>query len=388
MTILHRQLLEDAGLLRDPSRIRSETFDRIARIAAGLADAPTSTVTIVTETDQRWPGAVGLGPELQERRFTEIEYSYCRLVVEQGAPLVVEDAREHELTRGNPAIERYDAIAYLGVPLLAEDGSAIGALCVRDARARRWSDSQRIAVEDLARWAVSEIELRRRVDDLERAKRMREEMIATISHDLRNPLAVILGASVTIDEAWEQLDDAGRSTLIGMIRRQGSRMQRLVDDLHDLVRLDARSLDLRPEHVAVEALVGDATGSLADIDVEQHIEPGLVVTADRGRLEQVLVNLLSNAAKYGAAPFVVEASRIEDLARIRIVDHGEGVPEDVAEHLFERFSRSRQHVQSGTPGTGLGLSIASGITELMGGELTHERPPEGGAAFVVTLPLA
>jgi PAS domain S-box-containing protein len=151
------KLLSEAGL----ADIRAdEVFDAISTLAARLLDSPTGLVSIVDNERQHFAGATGLTGELAASRFTPLSHSYCRHVVEGGVPLVVGDARTHPMTRDNPAISDYDAIAYAGFPIVSVRGHTVGSVCAVDSQPREWSAQDIGTLKELARLAGMIIDAR------------------------------------------------------------------------------------------------------------------------------------------------------------------------------------------------------------------------------------
>lgn len=135
------------------------SFDRFTRLAARLTGSPTALVSLVDEHRQYFKSALGLGEPLASQRQTPLSYSFCQYVAASGKPLVVEDARSHDVLKDSPAVSELGVIAYLGTPLWAE-GKCIGSLCVLESQPRQWSEADRLALHDLAATVNAEIELR------------------------------------------------------------------------------------------------------------------------------------------------------------------------------------------------------------------------------------
>ena len=142
------QLLADVGLADVPL---DDAFDIVSRASARMLGVSAGLVSIVDSERQYFAGASGLTGELAATRSTPLSHSYCRHVVETGVPLVVGDARDHPVTRGNPAITEYDAIAYAGYPIVSSAGHTIGTVCAVDSRPRAWSADDLAVLRDLAR---------------------------------------------------------------------------------------------------------------------------------------------------------------------------------------------------------------------------------------------
>lgn len=169
-------------------------FDRLTRLVQRVLDVPTSFLSLVDDERQFYKSCVGLGPELTEAREAPLSHSYCKYVVARDRELIVEDAREHPLLAGNPAIEDYDAIAYLGIPVRGPDGHVLGTLCALDRQPHDWSEQQIEIVRDLAAGAETEIELRadiQRREQLERELSEREETFRVLVGNVTDVVTVL-----------------------------------------------------------------------------------------------------------------------------------------------------------------------------------------------------
>jgi K+-sensing histidine kinase KdpD len=222
---------------------------------------------------------------------------------------------------------------------------------------------------------------------LREADRLKDSLIAAISHDLRTPLTTI--RALAHDIASEG-DDRALA-----VAEEADRLSRLVNDLLDLSHLRAGALPVRAEVNAVEDVVGAAiqqtAGVLGGRELRAAVDPGAPVL---GRFDfvhtlRVLVNLIENAGKYapGGEPIDLEAHRRGNLVVFTVADRGPGLPEDERQRVFQPYYR----VGGAGPdagGAGLGLAIAAGLAEVQGGSLRHEARPGGGSIFALTLPAA
>ena len=176
------------GVFGDPARLEAlwrtalldsppeEPFDRLTRLAARILAAPVSLVTLVDRDRQFFKSGHGLAEPWASRRETPLSHSFCRYAVAEGEPFVVEDAREDPRVRDNLAVPELGVVAYAGVPLVTNDGHALGTLCVIDSKPRRWSDEELPLLGDLAGAAMTEIELR----TLAREARRESRLLATV----------------------------------------------------------------------------------------------------------------------------------------------------------------------------------------------------------------
>jgi two-component system sensor histidine kinase KdpD len=222
-------------------------------------------------------------------------------------------------------------------------------------------------------------------------ERLRSSLLSSISHDLRTPLATITGAVTTILDEGARLDDGTRRELLESARDEAERLNRLVQNLLEMTRLESGALSLRKDWHPIEEVIGAALSRLgkrlAGRRVSTRVPPDLpLVAIDDVLVEQVLVNLLDNALKYtpptGAIDIV--ATGTDAAITVEVADHGPGLPAGDEDRVFEKFYR-------GTPadgrGAGLGLAICQGIIRAHGGRIWAHNLPEGGVAFFFTLPV-
>lgn len=223
--------------------------------------------------------------------------------------------------------------------------------------------------------------------DLEAEK---NEFLALVTFDLRQPLTTVLGLGATLESHAEELDGDRIKRMGGSIRRHAERIARLADDLYDLSRLEAHALLLSSRPVDLAEAVDNALGTVDDpaaVDVE--IEAGVLVQADPRRLEQVVANLVENALQHGAAPVEVKiVDRGPASIELAVVDHGHGVPDAQIPGLFARVASLSRGNRDRSRGTGLGLSLVQGLVQAMGGKVAYTKGADGGACFTVSLPLA
>jgi PAS domain S-box-containing protein len=219
-----------------------------------------------------------------------------------------------------------------------------------------------------------------------RFEELRNDLLALMGNELRQPLTTIIGLSATLGAHGEEFETTSVEVIGEKIRQQAERIARLADDLNEVSRLDydtqlvdRRNLDLAPAvNVALAAVAGT---DAVDVD----IRPGIVVLADRRRVEQVVANLVENALRYGAPPVVVTAEVADDEVVVRVHDNGPGVPAEAEDDLFSKLTLTGLPRRSSET-NGLGLALVRGLVEAMGGRVWYEPGPNGGADFCFTLP--
>jgi len=229
--------------------------------------------------------------------------------------------------------------------------------------------------------------------DVQEQERLRAEFLATVSHELRAPLTSIKGSAATALGSTRDLDPSLMRQFFRIIEEQADHMNELVSDLLDVARIETGALPVSPEPAEVARLVERARSSFDSAetghDVSIDLDPRLpLVLADRRRIAQVLVNLLTNAARHCLESSVirVSATRRDVHVAVSVSDEGRGIPAERLPHLFRKFSNVGPE-EPGAGDTGLGLAICKGIVEAHGGRIWAESDGPGlGARFTFTLP--
>lgn len=221
------------------------------------------------------------------------------------------------------------------------------------------------------------------VDRLHRVDRFRSALISALAHDVRSPLATIRGAAQLVLAGGDAIGPEESSRLLRSIDRQADRLTRMATDLLDLARREEGRLDLDLTECALREAV-ERTLSFADPDQRFRVEvdPGLIVRADPGRMDQMIFNLADNALRHGGPPFVVDAGCDEGYVVMSVRDHGPGVPPERQEALFDPFR------EGSGPGAGYGLTLVRVLAEAHGGRAGYEPNRPHGACFSVWLPSA
>ncbi len=232
---------------------------------------------------------------------------------------------------------------------------------------------------------------RRTVDELRRLSALRADFVSVVSHELRSPMAAVIGAARTLQARWRELRPDQREAFLGLIDDETSRLAALIADVLDTSRIDAGTFTYRFADIDLPSLVEDsvtaARAGQDEVEVLGKVEPGLAaVRGDGERLRQVLGNLIDNAVKYSPAGTTVEvrAVRTDSSVAVSVRDQGPGIASGDQQLIFEKFGR----VGGGDakPGTGLGLYIARSIAEAHGGKLDVASSPGRGATFTLVLP--
>jgi PAS domain S-box-containing protein len=324
-------------------------------------------------------------------------------VLETGAPELVQDLTDAVLVRTAEdadhlrILRQLQLVSGLYVPLLAR-GRTLGVLALFTGAesGRRLSQEDLAVTQEIARRLALAVDNARLYEQSRDAIRARDEFLSLASHELRNPVAALSGTAQLVQRARRrnQLDAAAIDRYMGVIERTAAHMASLTEDLLDVGRLQQGRLPLRFADMDLAQLVRgvvarqSARSNALPISLDLQTEP-CMYQADADRLEQVITNLLENAAKYSPHGGSIEVGLTGDGAGITLLvrDYGIGFPASAAERIFEPFGRASNAAERNIPGLGLGLYISRQIVERHGGRLWAESLGEGrGTTFHMWLP--
>jgi len=251
------------------------------------------------------------------------------------------------------------------------------------------------AYADLAALAIERIQLAeqaRNAEILEAKEGLQAALLNSISHDLRTPLASIIGVLSSLQEEGMGLDDTAKKNLVQVASEEAERLNHLITNLLDMSRIEAGAIRIVKQPSDVQDIISVALDQSGSRSGNRPIKLKLpselpLVSVDFGLIVQVLVNILDNALKYSApdSPIEISGWQVAQQLELEIADHGIGIPPEDLLRVFDKFYRvQRPH---NVPGTGLGLSICKGIVEAHGGRIWAENRPGGGAIIKLTLPI-
>ncbi|MBI4589206.1 MAG: sensor histidine kinase KdpD [Candidatus Rokubacteria bacterium] len=283
------------------------------------------------------------------------------------------------------------------LPLLASRGP-VGVIGLRPANRHVFRDPGQLhQLETFANQTALAIERAQLADEAQEvrlrieAERLRNTLLSSVSHDLKTPLAAITGAASTLLEEGARLDPGTRQELLESVHEEAERLTRLVQNLLEMTRLESGALELRKEWHSIEEVIGAALSRLgkrlAGRSIYTRVPADLpLVTMDDVLIEQVLVNLLDNALKYTppGSPISIIATATDRAVTVEVADRGPGLPPGEEARIFDKFYRGAAPT---TRGTGLGLAICRGVLRVHGGRIWAQNLPEGGVAFLFTLPI-
>ncbi len=379
-----------------------DVMRQVLRYAESMIDSDVSAVHVVNQGVVEAAVTLSKGgievyePLHQATILTEPLYSQ---MVDSDTAIVVNDTNREPLWR---AIHGYEAIqSWIAVPLLI-DGDYIVFMDLFSVDAGAYTMQEADSVSQFARqvsFAVRnariyarEHEAKKRLEELDQ---LRTDFVSTVSHELRTPLTGIKGFTETLLTYWDQLDDERKQRYLERVLGASKRLQRLVQDLLFVSRVEGGMLPLTIRRVHLDDLIGPAVqeirqkyrGQRVDLDIP---EPLPEVLADADRVQQVLVNLMDNGVKYSpeGMEIALRCTVLPDSVKFTVLDRGQGIRSQDLPRLFTRFGKIDQVIRAGHVGTGLGLFISKQLVEQMGGSISVSSVVGQGSEFSFSLPRA
>ncbi len=391
-----KERLEKLNLYRILDTPPEDAFDRITRIVAETIGVPIALVSLVDEDRQWFKSKQGLDADEMPR-----EVAFCAYTILGNELLEVEDATKDPRFADNPLVTAAPAIRfYAGAPLQTPDGLNLGTLCAVDFKPHKLSESHRQLLVDLARLVVDEMELRvaleKAMGEIAREVKQRavmDEFLSMVTHELRTPLTSIRGSLGLLDGgALGPVPDQIRD-IISIASRNVSSLLTLINDLLDFQKLGTGKLDFEFATVDGHEILCETCENLSgfahqnDIKLKVECEGTASVVADKGRIGQMLTNIVSNAIKFSPQGETVTAIAKTDDRYLHfiIADRGEGIPEGFRDQVFERFSQAPS--DSKIKGTGLGLAISKAIVDAHRGRIYFHSVLGQGTTFHIEIPL-
>jgi signal transduction histidine kinase len=363
-----------------------DLLDELLTRVRDALEADTCAVLLLDERSQELVAraAKGLEEEVEQGVRIPVGKGFAGRISATRQPVVIDDVEHADLV--NPILREKGLRSLLGVPLLVE-GDVLGVIHVGTLHPRAFRAQDVELLQTVADRVARAIDRALLFNEIVRLNELQRDFVSLAAHELRTPAAALYGLTATLKERRDQLDDAVVLEIEDTLYEQADRMRRLVDQLLDLSRLEARTVEIKRAPVALrpqlEKIVHEVTQGSTDVEID--VPRDLAATIDLAAVEHVVANLLTNALRYGAPPITVRAERKDRHVRIAVEDCGEGVREDFIPFLFERFRRSE--TSRGRPtGSGLGLAIARSYAQAHGGDLIYD-PTGRGACFELVIPI-
>lgn len=394
---------------------REACLQEILRVAIEISGADAGNIELVDSISGflNLTTESGFDPLFQELLSDRDSPSASKVAVKSQQRMIVEDVRESALYVGSrllPAMNKAGVRAVQSTPLVSSAGNVLGVISTHFNTTRRPTEQEMRLTDLLARQAADYLErkgveqekeeLLEREHELrntaEEANRLKDEFLAIMSHELRNPLNVILGYAELLLRSEDVRGSASLHRMADAVKRNAVAQSKLIRDLLDLSRLRSGKLELNREtvspvvsiHNAIETVRLEAAEKNIKIDVEAP-EDAVFVKADPVRLEQVIWNLLNNAVKFTPRDgrIAVKLLAETDQLVLTVEDNGQGIDSSFLPHIFEIFRQADSAASRSQSGMGIGLAVVQQLVELHGGSVSaHSGGVGEGASFTIRLP--
>jgi signal transduction histidine kinase len=376
-----RERIEHVQVVTDAALGHLEMDELLAVLLPRIRDilrTDTCAVLLLDEKTNELVARAALGIEEEVGVRIPLGAGFAGKVAAEGKPLVI-DVEDYPVY--NPILRQKHLRSMIGVPLLVR-GESLGVLHVGTLVPRQFERAEVELLQLVAERVAIAVERAQIHEDLIQLDQLKLNFVAIASHELRTPATSVYGVLKTLAERGHELTDELREDLLQVGVEQGERLRRLLEELLDLSRLDARAISVEPRPVVLKSVLADVVdGALPASDaVELDIPDDLAAVVDPVVLERVISNLIANAARYGAPPIRIEVQQRDRHLRIAVEDEGPGIPEELEGRIFDRFARGR-----GDSGHGLGLAIARAYAHAHGGDLVYD-PGARGARFELLIP--
>ncbi len=368
-----------------------KSYDAITSLASALCDTPISLVTLL-DADRNFLKS-HLGVPFNE---SPRDISFCGHAITSPEPIfIVEDARLDPRFADNPLVAEHNAIFYAGVPLRTKEGLALGTVCIYDTKPRVLTETQMTSLQNLAHQTMQLFEARKRNFELENATSELQErnnklqaFSNLIAHDLKSPVNSIISLTNLIFEDFEESMTEDLKEYLEMIKKSSYSLSAYVDGLHNHYR-SKELINREKSNVKLEILIDDIKSFLIINDKELVSTSGIVLNnVNVPALEQILVNLITNARKYNDKPEPRIDLRVHETAThyiFDVQDNGMGIPGDAQERIFEIFKTAGVKDKSGNQGSGIGLATVKELVNQMGGTISVVSRLNEGSTFTFSI---
>ncbi|HKU57580.1 MAG TPA: GAF domain-containing protein [Gaiellaceae bacterium] len=372
--IEHVQAVTDAALAHlEVNELLHVLLPRIRDILR----TDTCAVLLLDDETQELVARAALGIEEEVGVRIPLGAGFAGRVAAEARPMII-DVDEYHVY--NPILRQKHLKTMLGVPLLVR-GASLGVLHVGTLTPRRFARDEVELLQLVAERVAIAIERAQVHEELIQLDQLKLNFVAIASHELRTPATSVYGVLKTLVDRGPELGEELREELLRVGVEQGERLRRLLEELLDLSRLDARAIKVEPRPVVLKAALTDVIqGAVAEDAVELEIPEDLAAVVDPLVLERVVSNLVANAVRYGAPPIRIYAQQRDRHLRVAVEDSGPGVPKELEGRIFDRFARGGPDT-----GHGLGLAIARAYAQAHGGDLVYDSGPDG-ARFELLIP--
>ena len=384
------QLLESYSIL---DTLPEADFDNLTAIASQICNIPISLITLLDKDRQWFKSHHGL-----DKSETPRDYAFCAHAIhDSNTPFLIEDARQDERFHDNPLVTGDpNVVFYAGVPLTNSAGLPLGTLCVIDHKPNALSEAQLNALKSLADQVMNLLELRRNkihlenaILELEESNKELERFAYVAAHDLKSPLNNISSLSQLFKEVYSSnIDDEGQN-LIGLIQSSSEKLRSIIDGLLDYSKstkiIHDNKIDINLEKLKEDLLILFSFESKCVINLVSNLNH---IHANKTAIEQILINLVTNAIKYNDKPITEVELRITESEKeyeIYFKDNGPGIPKESHEKIFQLFETLANYDKFGHSGNGIGLATVKKLVGNLGGKIHVESVLGKGTSFIFTI---
>lgn len=362
-------------------------YDDISAIASYICDTPVALISLIDKDRQWFKSKVGLDAEQTPRSV-----AFCAHAIHSHDLFYVPDATKDKRFHDNPLVTgEPKVIFYAGAPIVTPEGHSMGTLCVIDSKPRELNDVQKNMLTRLSNQVASNLELRLQLKNIKKINEELEQFSYRTSHDLKSPISSSkrLTNYIVSDIDANNLEEAKYNTL--KVNDLMTGLESLVEDILSLVKADTNTDKAELINIS-EVIKGleQRLSFLADehqCEIITSIDDSLTISIERGRISQIIENLLSNGIKYfdshNSNSFVkIKASYTESALQLTVEDNGVGIPARFKKDVYKMFTRFNPELSFGS---GLGMSIVKKHVDYLNGEITFTSSREG-TIFNVTIP--
>lgn len=368
-------------------------FDNLVTIASEICNTSISTITLVDQNRQWFKARVGNMPPETSR--TE---SFCAHAIHHPYEIfVVENASEDPRFFDYPNVLGDPKIAfYAGVPLVSEEGHALGTICVIDQEPKKLTEKQEKTLKALARQTMNLLNLKKRTTKLELAqeelleKNQQLERFALVAaHDIKSPLNVMSGLTDFVHMAYQDKMDEELKEIIGYLQNSSRKLTNMVDGIlsfskSDKMLLQCTNINVGEFYQEMIQLFPDKNDLQFSLDKNTES-----ITSNEIALKQIVLNLFTNAIRYNDKPIIKICLGISDEGshyQIYVQDNGMGIEQRHFDKIFEIFSKAHSTDRNGDQGNGIGLATVKNLTQRLGGKVSVESEVKTGSRFTLTIP--
>jgi signal transduction histidine kinase len=373
--------------------VAEKDFDDLTTLASTICQTPIALISLV-DTERQWfKSHIGLAAS-----ETPIEQSFCaHAIVSYNEIMIVDDARTDERFADNPLVTGNPKIVfYAGVPLINEEGFALGTLCVIDQKKKQLSAEQTTALKVVAKQVVDKLELRRKITDLQIANQelrdanvFIQKFASTAAHDIKNPLSSILLTSQALKIRLQKLQDEGCSRLIDLNITSTTRLINLLDEMLDYSK-DPSLLIAKKSEIDLKQAIKKVVSMINTPDNLEIILPDTnpKLTLSTVAFEQIFINLISNAIRYNDKNQTIIAIRFaedDEYYKFEVEDNGIGIAETYHEKIFSNSFTLKITDRYNKKGTGIGLATVKDLVTVLKGNIYIKSTQGIGTTFFVSI---